>query len=129
MEQVRQEPATEQAMGALSLRLFSTSVQHNKMLASSSQTCLLLSCRRPFMQEELLNLPNKPVGRDLVRRGWQPSDIAWLNTTFINYCTYGQQYPYKPTVIFTDLPQGALPGPAALQRVSGAAKGRTMRTQ
>lgn len=61
-------------------------------------------------ETHLINLPNAPKAAEVVRQeGFKASSTAWLNTVWQNWCTYGIQYPEKPTIIFTTLSRTALP--------------------
>jgi hypothetical protein len=67
-------------------------------------------CYRPFMKaQHLLNLPAAPAAKQIQQQtSWKPSSTAWLSCTWQNWCCYSAQHSQKNTVVFTNLPKGAL---------------------
>ncbi|GBF92664.1 hypothetical protein Rsub_05033 [Raphidocelis subcapitata] len=64
---------------------------------------------RPFMKiMHLLELPRPPAATK-ENNVFHPSQWAWLRTAYINYCCFSADAPSKPTILFTNLPAGALP--------------------
>jgi hypothetical protein len=57
----------------------------------------------------LLELPRTSAGdKEHYSSKFRPSEGAWLRTTYINYCCFSADAPPKPTILFTNLPAGAL---------------------
>lgn len=61
-------------------------------------------------KQHLLNLPAAPAAQNVAATTkWSPSDTAWLNCVWQNWCCYSDKHSQKNTIIFTDLPNGCLP--------------------
>jgi len=70
---------------------------------------------------QLLELPKAPAAvKEAQDNRLKPSNSAWLRCVWTNYCCYDATSPQKNTIIFTNLPAGALPE----RRCSGANAGR-----
>lgn len=69
----------------------------------------------------LLHLPKAPAARAEGRAvRFSPSPDAWLRCVWTNYCCYDAAAPKKDTIVFTNLPEDALPERRCTQLISGS---------
>ncbi|GBF92663.1 hypothetical protein Rsub_05032 [Raphidocelis subcapitata] len=80
---------------------------------------------RPFMKiTHLLELPRTTAAdRERHSGKFKPPAWAWLRTAYINYCCFSADAPRKPTILFTNLPAGALGDRRCRSNKSGAPGG------
>lgn len=57
------------------------------------------------MRNHLIALPDRPAAQALP---FQRRKQAFLHAVYQNWCAYGEDYPMKPTIIYTNLPDTAL---------------------